>query len=136
MAITRAENQVTWSSSNSTSVSSGSNATSDAVTLDDTCVKAAIHCKADNGGTPASGDTMDFYWAASCGDPDGASTAEYPTDPDNMLYLCTLDTNDTDGDSKIVALPAVPTDGKVYVVNNASSNSITASATIEEMRAA
>ena len=91
MAITRSENQVTWSASNSVSVTSGSSQTSDAVTLNDTCVMASITCKADNAGTPASGDIINFYWASTVGDPDGASTDEYPTDIADMIYLGQID---------------------------------------------
>lgn len=134
MALTRVENQVTWSASNSVSVTSGSNQTSDAVSLDATCVQSAITCKADNAGTPAAGDIINFYWASSAGDPDGAGTIEYPTDVVNMIHLCRIDTNDTDADSKTVSLPNVPYRGKVYALSGASANAITVSATIEEMR--
>jgi len=136
MAITRAENQITWSASNSVSVSAAGSQTSDLVTLDTTCINAAITVKADNAGTPAAGDTVDYYWASSVGDPDGAATAEYPTDTLHMQWLCRIDTNSTDADKNTVSLPAVPANGYLVAVSNASSNSITVSGTIEELRAA
>lgn len=136
MAITRAETQITWSAANSVSVSAAGSQTSDGVSLDATCVAASITCKADNAGTPASGDTVDFYWAASSGDPDGASTEEYATGTGNMEWLCRIDTNSTDPDVCTVSLPAVPYRGKLVAVSSAAANSITVSATIEEQRAA
>lgn len=137
MTITRAESQVTWpTAANSKSVAAGVTETSEITTLDATCVSGAITCKADNAGTPAVGDLIDFYLAGSCGDPDGTGTDEYPTDIENMVFLCQIDTNDTDADSKTVRLPVVPQNLKVVAVSGASSNSITVSATIEELRAA
>ena len=139
MAITRNQTSVSWPTSvYSKSVAAAGFQTSELVTLDATCVDAAITLKADNNSTPASGDTVDFYWAASTGDPDADadSTDEYPTDADNMLPLGTIDTNDTDADKLTVNLPPVPQNGYVYAKNNASSNGITVSAKIEELRAA
>jgi len=139
MAITRAETQVTWTSSPNTSasVTAGSSQTSDLVSLDATCVNASITCKADNAGTPASGDIITFYWAASSGDPDGAATIEHPSNAANMEFLCQIDTfTYTDPDVKTISIPAVPYRGKVVAVSGAASNAITVSATIEEQRAA
>jgi len=56
MAITRTETQVTWSASNSVSVTAGSNQTSDEFNLDATCVAAQVSLKADNSTTPAADD--------------------------------------------------------------------------------
>jgi len=137
MAITRAESQITWpTAASSKSVASGATEVSEITTLDATCVKAAITCKADNAGTPAAGDIITFYLASTAGDPDGAGADEYPTNVANMKPLCKIDTNDTDGDSKTVSMPSVPQKCKIVAVSGASSNSITVSATIEEMRAA
>ena len=138
MALTRGEVQVTWpTAANSISVTAGATQQSEAVALDTTTVQAAITLKADNAGTPASGDVIDFYWASSAGDPDGASTSEYPADIANMGYLGRIDTySDTDADKLTVTLPPVPQNGYVYAVSGASSNSITVSATIEELKAA
>lgn len=137
MAITRTESQVTWpTAANSKAVAAAATEVSEITTLDATCVKAAITCKADNAGTPAAGDIITFYAATTVGDPDGAGTDEYPADVANMEILCKIDTNDTDADSKTVPFPAVPQKIKVVAVSGASSNSITVSCTIEEMRAA
>ncbi len=60
MAVANNEQQVTWSSSDSVSVSAGGTQTSDAVTFSTTAFAAMITFKADNSGTPAAGDTVDF----------------------------------------------------------------------------
>lgn len=140
MAITRAENQVTWpTSATDKAVASGTAETSEEVTLDDTCVAASITVKANNTGTPASGDTVDFYWAATGGEPDvdPSVTDDFPTQSD-AHWLCRIDTNLSGNNPgvKTVDLPAVPKTGKVIADNNSSGRSITCSATIEEIRAA
>ena len=133
MAITHTETRVQFSSSDSTSISSGSNATSDAVTVDATCFQASMTLKADNGGTPAGGDTVDVWLLGSAGDPDGTGTHEYAT-TEQGLFLGTLDTNADDPAIRTVDIPMPLQNLKVYAVNNASSNSITFSAVLLEQR--
>ena len=58
MAITKEQDQVKWSASNSTSVSAGSNDTSDEVAIHDTAIGGRVVVKADNAGTPAAGDVL------------------------------------------------------------------------------
>lgn len=132
MGIANNEQQVTWSSANSVSVSAGSNQTSDAVTLSTSCYDAMITLKADNSGTPTSGDTVEIYALQSCGDPDGASSTEYPADGDDGVLLAVLDTNTNDPMIKTVSLPVGAPYLKLYAKSNASSNSITVSACINE----
>lgn len=136
MAITRSETQIEWATASSKSVAAAATETSDAFALDATCIDAAITLKADNSGTPASGDIIYFYLSATAGDPDGASTVEYPTNTNNMQLLGAIDTNDTDADSTTVYIPNNPYRGKIVAVSGASSNAIVVSATIEEMRSA
>ena len=111
----------------SKSVSSGSNATSDALTLNDDSVAINIQLKADNSGTPASGDTVTFYVLETLGDPDGASTDEYST-YENCVPIV-VDTNTSDPALAVVGIRTAVKAIKVYAVNNASSNAITVSAT-------
>lgn len=137
MALTRQETQVTWPTAvNSIAVAAASAQLSELVTLDATCIDASITLKALNGGTPASGDTVDFYLATSSGDPDGAAAYEYPANVAHMRHLGRIDTNLQNPDVLTVKIPSAPVNGYVYAVNNASANSITVSATIEEQRAA
>ena len=133
MAITVNEVQVQWSSANYLSISSSSNGTSDAFTINQACFQATIQLKADNDGTPASGDTVDFYLQATLGDPDGASTNEYGTGEQD-LHLATLDTNSDDPAICTVQIPLPLVGGKIYAVSNASSNAITVSAIVLEQR--
>ena len=132
MTIANNEQQVQWSSSNSVSVTAGSNQTSDQITLSTAAYDAMITLKADNAGTPASGDTVEFYALLSCGDPDGAGAAEFPNDDSNGTFLAVLDTNADDPTIKTVAFPVGAPYAKIYAKSNASSNAITVSACINE----
>jgi hypothetical protein len=137
MAITRAETQVTWSAANSVSVTAGGNQTSDTITLDDTCTAAAITLKADNSTTAAADDIIYFYLRASAGDPDGASTSEFSS-TDFLAPIAILDTSEVDPALKTVNIPVVPKTLQLYAegATAGSTNAITVSATIEEMRTA
>lgn len=134
MAISKNRQQIEWSSSDSTSVSSGSTATSDAVTPSATVFRGSVQIKADNGGTPASGDTLDVYILYTTGDPDADpdSSDEYDTAAHGE-YLFELDTNAEDPAIKTAEINVACKGFKIYVENNASSNSITASAQLEEI---
>ena len=152
MAITRTETQVTWpTASNTATVAAGGNATSEDVALDASCVAAAITLKAEyTAGAPAADDIITFWWLASAGDPDGASTEEYDTPPQSAstsggawrLATLALNLGETSGSGKkmlqTVQLPAAPRRGKLFAegLTAGSTNTITVSATIEEQRAA
>lgn len=133
MAITVTETQITWAAAASLSVAAAGNGTSDAFTIDQTCFQAQIMCKADNDGTPASGDYASFYLLVSLGDPDGAGAAEYGTTTQD-IHLCTLDTNADDPAICTVSLPLPMVGGKIYAVNESAGRAITFSATILEQR--
>jgi len=134
MAVANNEQQVTWSSSNSVSVSAGSSQTSDTVTFSSAAFEGMVTLKADNNSTPASGDTVDFYALLSCGDPDGASADEYPNDDSDGIFLARLDTDADDPAIATVAMP-IAKGVKIYAKSNASSNAITVSACINEKTA-
>jgi len=132
MAVANNEIQVQWDSgSNSKSVTAAGTATSDAFSFSATAVDAQVTLKADNASTPASGDTIEFYLLATCGDPDGASTDEYPVDSDDGILLAVLDTYANDPAVKTVGCP-VAKGGKLHARSTASSNAITVSACINE----
>jgi hypothetical protein len=132
MAITNNAVQVTWSASNSVSVTAGSNQTSDAETVTgDDCPSVTLTLKADNAGTPASGDTIDFYVEKTAGDPDGTGGNEYATQRE---FLAQLDTNTTDPALETVEFSILGVESwKLYAESNASSNSITVSAAGNEL---
>jgi hypothetical protein len=134
MAVANHEVQVTWSSSNSASVSGGATAASDTMSFSATAFDAMITLKADNSGTPASGDTVDFYALLSCGDPDGSGGDEFPNDDSDGIFLARLDTYADDPAIATVTIP-VAKSVKIFAKNNASSNSVTVSACINEKTA-
>ncbi|MHA2377344.1 MAG: hypothetical protein ACXAB9_14385 [Candidatus Thorarchaeota archaeon] len=133
MTVAQNQLQIEWSTADSVSVSSGSSQTSDAKDFSDTAFDALVTLKADNGGTPASGDTVDFYALLSCGDPDADpdSADEFPNDENDALFLARLDTNANDPAIATVPIPIAEA-VKIYAYNNAGSNSITVSACILE----
>jgi hypothetical protein len=130
--VTLANNeiQVTWSAANSQSIAASGNATSDVFTFSTNASFGHIQLKADNDGTPAAGDTVEFYLLLSCGDPDGAGADEYDT-VNHALPLGTLDTNSEDPAIRTVNCPIVKA-GKLYAVNNSAGRAITVSACILE----
>ncbi len=134
MAVGNNEIQVLWDTDqNSKSVAGAGNATSEIFGLSATAISRAITIKADNAGTPASGDTVDVYLLATCGDPDGSSADEYPAGDKHGQFIGVLDTNAVDGDKITTELsPAAIKDGKLYAKNNAASNAIVVSAVINE----
>ena len=131
MAVANNEIQVQWSGSNSVSVSAGGTQTSDTFNFSQTVIDAMITLKADNAGTPASGDTVEFYLLATCGDPDGASSDEFPLNNGDGLLLAVLDTYTNDPTIKTVACP-VAKSGKLFAKNYSSGRAITVSACINE----
>ena len=133
MAITKAETQIVWSAANNLSISAGSTGTSDAFTFDATSFNATITLKADNNGTPTSGDKVDFYLLYTNGDPDGTSSDEYDSATQGT-WLATLDTNTNDPAQTTVAINPSAKGGKIYAKNNAGSNGITVSATMYETK--
>jgi len=130
--VTLANNeiQIEWSAADNVSIASGNNATSDPFVLSTNGSFAHIQIKADNDGTPAAGDTVDFFLLLTCGDPDGAGADEYDT-VGHALPLVTLDTNAEDPALRTVNCPMVK-GGKLYAVNNSAGRAITVSACILE----
>ena len=133
MAITKAENQITWSAANSVSVAASGNATSDAFSFDAASLLAMITLKADNNGTPASGDTVTFYLLYTTGDPDGTGADEYDTTTQGTP-LAVVDTSVSDPAQVTVQVCPSAKGGKIYAKNNAGSNGITVSATMYETK--
>ncbi len=133
MAISKAEIQVTWSSTNSIGLTAGSNSTSDAFSFSATSFNAMIQVKADNQGTPAAGDTVDFYLLYTLGDPDGASTDEYDSTTQGT-YLGQLDTAAADPAIRTFTINPSAKGGKIYAVNNSAGRTISVSATLYETR--
>lgn len=139
MAVAKNEIQIKWSSTNSVSVSAGGSQISDAATLSATAFRALVQVKADNAGTPASGDTLDVYALYSAGDPDADpdSADEFDTQPG--IWLGRLDTYATTGgaDPALGSWEIFPMAKsiKIRVVNNSGGRSMTVSAQVREATA-
>lgn len=141
MAITHNEVQVTWpTAADSLTIAAASNGTSEAVAFNATTIAATLTLKADNNGTPATGDTADFYILYCNGDPDGAGSDEYDT-VEHATFLCRLNTYTTDTPGEDPAILTVPIECaakigfKIYCVNNiAATRSMIVSATMCEVR--
>jgi hypothetical protein len=141
MASSRVETQITWSAASSLSISSASNSTSDAFTFDASDWAAAIQLSADNNGTPASGDTVDFYILWTSGDILGDTGSDYDT-VEHAPRLCRLDTYATNSPGEDPARVTIPLDniaalgGKIYAVNNSAGRAITVRARLVTQRGA
>lgn len=134
MAVAKNPIQVVWSAASSKSVAAGAAETSDAMALSAGAVGMAVLMKADNDGTPASGDYISWYASFTTGDPDGAGADEYP-DILHAMPLGTGDTNQVDPALLFVSLPVGATGVKFIADNNSAGRAITASAEISEITA-
>lgn len=134
MAVTTSEIQVQWDGGNdSDTVTAGGSTTSDAFTVQADCIRAQIELKADNGGTPSGGDTVDFLLLATLGDPDGAGADEYET-ADHATLLARLDTSQDDPAVAVVEIPLPLKGGKILAESNAATATITVSAAVLQQR--
>lgn len=133
MAITKNEIQVEWSTADTISVSSGGNQTSDVVTLSAAAFDASLQIKADNAGTPASGDIITGYVLYSYGDPDVDPDSADEFDTIGHAIPFELDTNSEDPVIRSIKIDPAAVSLKLYVANGASSNSITVSAQVREI---
>ncbi len=131
MALANNEIQIQWSGADSVSVSAGGNQTSDAFLFSQAALDAMITLKADNAGTPAGGDTVEFYLLATCGDPDGSASDEFPLNHNDGILLAVLDTYANDPAVRTVACP-VAKSGKLFAKNASSGRVITVSACVNE----
>ncbi len=122
---------------NSKSIAAAGNATSDAHSMGDETIDAQVIVKADNAGTPASGDELTVKILATVGDPDAdPDSADEYTTTSHAKVVAVLDTNSEDpAISGPIGIPPALKGIKVYASNGASSNAIVASAQIREKAA-
>jgi len=137
MTVSASELQVTWDTGNNDSgaIASGGNDLSDAMSFAATAFVASVQIEAQNNGTPAAGDTMDFFIVYTNGDVAGAGSDTYDT-VEHAVFLATLDTNTENNARRTVPIMAASKAFKVYAINNAASNTITAAATVYEKKVA
>lgn len=141
MAITRVQTQVTWAAAASTTLSITSIVVSDAITVDPSCVALSIQLSADNAGTPASGDTVEFRIRWSAGDVLGDTGNDYDT-AEHSQFLALLDTyaTNTPGEDPARRTYNIPLVSQSFQITaqGAQSNlrNIVVRARVEEQRAA
>ena len=141
MALTRVQTQVPWATANTLTVTSATEAVSDVVTLEDTCVSLAITVSADNAGTPASGDTAVWRIQWSTGDVLANTGDDYDTS-EHAQYLTTLDTyaTNTPGEDPARRTIIVDVVAKKFKLActcaNAATRNMVIAARVEEQRAA
>lgn len=92
MALT--QTQILWSSASSKSLNSTSRFDSDPVTVAAGEIVHKLQIRADNSGTPASGDTVDVYIVLTTGDILGDSGDDYGT-AEHAVWVAKLDTYGT-----------------------------------------
>lgn len=80
MASSKSESQITWSTSNTKTLSTNSWVISDELLFNVEDWSGMIQFRADNSGTPASGDTVEIRYLYTVGDLDngGGPTNDYP----------------------------------------------------------
>jgi hypothetical protein len=136
MAVSKSDTQVTWSSTDLDAafkvVGASSNETSDAHTFASNAVAAMITVKANHGGTPASGDTVDFFLLYTTGDTDQSDDIDEYDTSGHSMHIATLDTNTDNPAIKTVEIPVSAKGFKVHAKNNDSNATITVSAEIYE----
>jgi hypothetical protein len=127
MALSRNATQILWASAVTKTVSSNSaTTTSDAFTFDSTDVAALITLYASTAGTPATGDTIDFYIAWSTGDALGAGGADTFDATEHAQFLCRLDNyaTDTPGEQpaqRTIPIPVAAKSFKIIAVTSAAA---------------
>lgn len=79
MAATKQATQVQWGGANTKTLSTNNWVVSDEITLNDQDWEIMAYARADNSGTPASGDTVEIRVLYTAGDVDGGGGAnDYP----------------------------------------------------------
>lgn len=142
MAITRASTAITFSASASITVSSNTQADSDAYTFDDTAIGAGIEISVDNAGTPASGDYVDLYIKYTTGDVLGDTGDDYETDeyatPLGRIDTLASNTPGEDPARRAYVLNPLAFKGfkLSYKANQAATRNLVIRAMVSEKRAA
>lgn len=120
MAASHEEVQVLWSSANTITLSDVNYHDSDEFTISADYTDLQVTVRADNAGTPASGDVCEVLFLATSGDVDNAAGAnDYPgfttTTSAQANPIALLDTYVYDPDMTTRVLPAGGSKGKLRV---------------------
>ena len=136
--MTREETQITWNAATSKSVGQASTETSDAFTFNAGCWDAAIQLSADNDGSPAAGDLIEFRILYTNGDILGDSGDDFDT-AEHAALIAVLDTwaSSTPGEDPArltVPLPTMAAKGFMLRASNKSTGrAITVRARVVEL---
>jgi len=116
------------------SVTAGSTATSDALTMQTDTVAAYVVCKADNSTTAAADDIIHFKVLEGGFDVDTDSTEDFAT-VDAAPTLCVLDTDAADPQVSVMIPIAPAAKIKIYAdgATEGTTNAITVSAYVREV---
>lgn len=119
MASIKSETQITWSTATSLSVALSATSTSDAFTYTAEDWDAVVQLSADNAGTPASGDTIDFFIAYTSGDILGDTGSDYDTTL-SATWIARLDTFTEDPARVTVPINTAATGFRIIAKNNSA----------------
>lgn len=136
--MTREETQITWGAAASKSVAFGATEVSDVFSFNAGAWDAAIQLSADNDGTPAAGDLVEFRIHYTAGDILGDTGNDYDTQEYGTVLLAvstySADTPGEDPARVTVPLPTVAPKGfRVSAVNKSTGRAITVRARLIEM---
>lgn len=90
MAMSRNQQQLTWSTATSVTLSTNTESECDPIVFDDSDVAALLQIEVDNQGTPTSGDTLTVRIKPTLGDNNADASDDYDTVEHCEQYL--LDT--------------------------------------------
>lgn len=136
--MTRNETQITWAAASSKSVAFGASEVSDAFSFNAGCWDASIQLSADNDGSPASGDLIEFRILYTNGDVLGNTGDDYDTAEHSSL-IAVLDTwaSSTPGEDPArltIPLPSVAAKGfQIQATNKSTGRAITVRARVVEL---
>lgn len=128
MGLGRTEQQILWSGANSKTLNAATRFDSDEYVIDSSVVAISLSVRADNQGTPASGDVVNIYVKWSNGDITGGGGANtFNTDEYAMPFtvLDTYSTNTPGEDPADKTLPIDPKMGKSFKLSVDSPNAAT-----------
>jgi len=138
MASSRVETQVLWATASSKSISSASNATSDAHTFNAEDWDVALQVNADNDGTAATGDTVDVYVLWTTGDVLTGGGSDYDTVEHahklGRLNTYAAETPGEDPACRTWFVPSAALGFKLHCVNNSAGRAITVKARVSAHR--
>lgn len=127
MAMSRVQQQITWSAANSLTLNTATQTDSDAYTFDSTDVGCSIQVSVDNQGTPQAGDVLTVYIKYSNGDISAGGGADTFDTNEYAQFLMQLDTvaANTPGEDPAIKTVDIPVSAKAFKLSISSPNAAT-----------